>query len=484
MMTACGTMKALAPGRRFAVALVTDDFYSEESNGVLRKIEMEESMMKKGTLLKATSMVAVLSMVVTMSSGFAVKNSVAVKPKAAKSTITVLASQDWIRDPEKTLAKKFQQKTGITVDYQIVPSGQYQSVLSTKLNAGECADIFMTQSGKFDIASTYNITKNAVDLSKESWVSREDSNVRDQASVNGKLYGLTIWDTAPIYPVIYNKVLFKKYNLPIPKTYAQFKTDCAKLLAGGVTPVYEPGADGWHLALWFLDIGPIYESKTASLVTKLNLNKAKFTGNAEMTKALTELQQLVKLGYFGKNLLSQNFSDTEKNMSTGQYAMTLDGLGTPNTIAKVAGTKYKATDFGFFEVPICDNNILDYGTAAPTKYIYSGSKNKTQAKQFFDYLTQTANLQYYLNNDPTKVSLCFSGVKDTMTAAARTFVNSYKKKGVYMQMRVKYVNPQWAEIDKDLQALYTNAETPAQVLQNIDSRRTQQAKAAKDSSWK
>jgi raffinose/stachyose/melibiose transport system substrate-binding protein len=442
-------------------------------------------MMRKGTILRTTATVAALSMVVGMASGFTVRSSAAVKAKATqKTTITVLASQDWIRDPEKTLAKKFQQKTGITVDYQIVPSGQYQSVLTTKLNAGECSDIFMTQSGKFDIGSTYNIAKNAVDLSKESWVSREDKNVRDQASVNGKLYGLTIWDTAPIFPIIYNKVLFKKYKLTVPKTYAQFKTDCAKLLAGGVTPVYEPGADGWHLTLWFLDIGPIFESKSTNLVANLNSNKAKYSGNVSMTKALTQLQEIVKLGYFGKNFLSQNFSDLEKNMSTGNYAMTLDGLGTPTTIAKVAGSKYKATDFGFFEIPLCDNNILDYGTAGPTKYIYSGSKNKAQAKQFFNYLTETANLQYYLNNDPTKVSLPFTGVKDTMTAAARTFVNSYKKKGVYMQMQVKYVNTQWADIDKDLQAIYTGAETPAQLLKNVDNRRALQAKAAKDANWK
>jgi len=443
--------------------------------------------MKKSFITKSVSMIAAAAMLAAMASGCgsgstSSSTSSASSAGAKNTTITVMASQDWIRDAEKTLATKFKEKTGITIDYQIVPSGQYNNVLNTKLNTGECTDIFMTQSGKFDIVSSYNIEKNAVDLSNESWVSKEDSNVRDQASVDGKLYGLTIWDTAPIYPVIYNKAIFKKLDISAPKNYADFKSACAKLLSSGVTPVYEPGADGWHLTLWFLDIGPIYEANTSDLLDNLNANKATFSGNASMKTALTQLSEIVKAGYFGKNYLSQTFADTEKSMASGEYAMTLDGLGTPATIAK-NGTKYKATDFGFFEIPLCDNNILDYGTAAPTKYIYSGSKHVTEAKQFFDYLTETENLQYYLDNDSTKVSLCFTGVNSTMTDEAKAFVDAYSKKGVYMQNEVKYLNTQWSDVDKDLQALYTGTETVDQVLKNIDDRRTQQATAAKDTNW-
>ena len=42
----------------------------------------------------------------------------------AETTITYIASQDWVQDAEIELGEKFYQETGIKVDYQIVPSDQ------------------------------------------------------------------------------------------------------------------------------------------------------------------------------------------------------------------------------------------------------------------------------------------------------------------------------------------------------------------------
>lgn len=62
--------------------------------------------------------------------------------------ISIMASQDWIQDAEMELGEKFTEETGIKVDYQIVPVDQYTNLLTTKLNTGECTDIFMAQSGR------------------------------------------------------------------------------------------------------------------------------------------------------------------------------------------------------------------------------------------------------------------------------------------------------------------------------------------------
>ena len=49
----------------------------------------------------------------------------------AKATLTYIASQGWIFDSEQALGKKFEEKTGIHIDYQIIPADQYFSVLKT-----------------------------------------------------------------------------------------------------------------------------------------------------------------------------------------------------------------------------------------------------------------------------------------------------------------------------------------------------------------
>jgi raffinose/stachyose/melibiose transport system substrate-binding protein len=403
-------------------------------------------------------------------------------PEKKDVTISYMLSQNWIQDSEKDLGKKFADETGIKVDYQVIPSDQYFNVLLTKLNAGEGPDIFGSQSGKFDIVSQLNIEKNGVDLSGEEWVKRMDPLVTEQLTANNKVYGLMIWDTSPTFPIVYNKKIFEKLSLTIPQTYADFKNICQKIKDSGAIPIYEPVSDGWHHVLWFPDIGPRFEEATPGLTDKLNNNQAKFADSAIMEEALTQMQEMAKLGFYGKNYLSNTYADTEKNMGSGKYAMTLYGLGLPAQIEKaVQGTK--ASDYGYFEIPLVDNQILDMGTAGPSRFIYSGSKNINEAKEYFTYLTKQENLQYLLDNDPTKNMICFSGVKDKLNDEMRNFINSYPKHGTYYQIQIKYLNPQWMDIGKDITAMYTGAATPKDILKSIDKRRAEQAKAAKDTAW-
>jgi raffinose/stachyose/melibiose transport system substrate-binding protein len=56
-------------------------------------------------------------------------------------------------------------------------------------------------------------------------------------------------------------------------------------------------------------------------------------------------------------------------------------------------------------------------------------------------------------------------------------------RGTVYQTAVNYVNPQWMDIGKDIVAIFTGALTPEGLLKNIDQRRTDMAKTAKDPNW-
>ena len=129
-------------------------------------IQMEGKYMKKSIIALSLSAIMLLTMVTGCSSGSNTKPSsddggttTTETPKApeAGGTVSILASSDWVKDPEFALAEKFTEETGIEIDYQIVPADQYPSLLMTKLNSGECADIFMNQSGALDIESQLQI---------------------------------------------------------------------------------------------------------------------------------------------------------------------------------------------------------------------------------------------------------------------------------------------------------------------------------------
>lgn len=403
---------------------------------------------------------------------------------APGTTLIYVASQDWIKDPELELAKKFEEETGVKIEYQIIPSDQYFNVLQTKLEAGgEGIDIFGGQSGKTDIKLQLNVEKNAVPLTDQEWVSRMNPLSVEQISLDGITYGLTIWDTVGgSWVVVYNKKAFADNGIEIPTNYAEFAAACQTLQDSGVTPVYEPFADGWHHVLWFLEMGPAYEAAMPGLADALNANEATFAGNETMTAALTQIKEMFDMGYFGEDALSNEFANTEAALASGDYAMTVNRFGLPKQI-NTAFPDVPEEDFGFFLLPLADNQIWNTNPAAPSKFIYSGSKNVEAAKAYFEFLARPENLQYMLDNEPQFTLLNFEGVSASLTADQQAFIDAYEVQGTVYQTAVNYVNPQWMDVGSDLTALVTDAMTPEEVLESIDQRRTDMALAAKDAAW-
>ena len=198
-------------------------------------------------------------------------------------------------------------------------------MLMTKLNSGEGPDIFGGQSGSFDIVSQYNVEENAVDLSDQAWVSTYDEFAKAQTSVGDKVYGMTYYDVSTDYYVVYNKKIFEENGLEVPTTYAEFEEVCQTLLDNGVTPIYEPCADGWHQTMWFTEIGGKYEELVPGIVEDLNNNKIKFADVPELKEALDQLNDMAQKGYFGDNYLSDEYTDLLMYLGTGKMGQQESG---------------------------------------------------------------------------------------------------------------------------------------------------------------
>lgn len=400
-------------------------------------------------------------------------------------TLSYLLSQGWLMEPERALAQRFQEETGITIDFQVVPADQYFTLLSTRLNSGEGPDIFGGQSGVTDLKINYNIAENGVDLSDQEWVSRADPLALAQTAVDGRQYGLTIW-TPGKWPVVYNKQVFEAHGLVPPTDFEELKTICTTLLDAGVYPIYEPIADGWHHVLWFPEIGPRFEEVTPGLKDALNANEATFAENATMLEAVTDMKELYDMGCFGPNTLSDSGSETELKLASGEYAMVLSPIGQPAAFARAAEEAgiegITEEDFGFFPNPLADNQIQGIQPAGPSKFIYSKSPNIDAAKRYFEFLTRPENLQYFYDNEPTFAELNWPGYDSKLTETQKAYLDSTPQGTVY-QVEVNYVNPQWMDIGADLTAMFTGAATPEDVLANIDQRRAEMAAAANDPAW-
>lgn len=402
-----------------------------------------------------------------------------------KVTITYMAAQDWVKPGETALAKQFEAQTGIHVDFQIVPFAQYNNMLSAKLASGEATDIYGNNTDPFTLDSNFHVTQNAVDLSNQPWAKEEDPLVKGGATVNGKLYALTLYDVSAEWVVNYNKTIFAKYNLSVPKTFAQFEAVCQILKDKGITPIYECVSDGWHHVLWFPELGGAIGDSQPGLVDSLNNNQTKFANIPAATTDLNEIQDMVTKGYWGNNYMSNTYADSAKNMASGKYAMTINNFALPSSIASQY-PNMKESDFGFFPDPILDNQYQNVNPVGPAKFIWSGSKHISQAEQYLDFLTQKDNLQSLIDNSSDQfMTLPFASLdlKNKYSDDANNYFKTYTKQETVLQTSVKYVNANWTDIGKDMSAMFVKSETPSQVLSHLDDMRAQAAQAAKDPAW-
>ncbi len=401
---------------------------------------------------------------------------------AEGTTITYMASQDWVQDAEMELGEKFTEQTGIKVDYQIIPSDQYTTLLMTKLNTGECADIFGSQAGQFDIVTQLNVEKNAVDLSGEAWADTVDPLAAAETSVDGKLYGQPVQDVSAVWAVAYNKQVFDRLGLSVPTNYEEFKAVCEAIKADGMTPIYEAVSDGWHHQLWFCEMGVAIENAEPGTAEKLNNNEMGFADSATALQLVDQIKEMVDLGYWGDNYMANAYSDAAKAIAEGECAMTVANQGFPTELHD-AYPDFPAEDIGFFVMPLCDNQVLNMNPVGPTRFIYSGSANIDAAKQYLAFIAEPESIQYLIDNVPKFNTLPFTTAQDAYSDEISAFYAAYPEHGTVYQTSVKYVNPQWMEIGKELTAVILGDETSEQMLKNIDRNRADQAAAAQDPAW-
>ncbi|MCR4589535.1 MAG: extracellular solute-binding protein [Lachnospiraceae bacterium] len=405
----------------------------------------------------------------------------------AGTTITVMCSQDWVEDAERELGLKFEEETGIHVDYQIVPADQYQDQLLMRLNNGEGPDIWGAQSG-FALSTTYNVTENAVDLSNEDWADAYSPFSAEQTGVGGVNYGMTYYDTTTDYYMVYNKKLFEAAGATVPTTWDEFISVCEKLSASGVTPIYEPIVDGWHVLLLWTENAQVYDHTDPRMIDRLNKNEISFEACANMKKALDQMNELAKKGYFGENYMSDEFADAEGYLASGEYAMCMLKTGAIKTIVNsdLNTNGYTEDDFGLFILPIVDNQYLNIHPTGPSRFIYSGSKHIDEAKQYLSFIARKESVQYMIDNSDEVENLPLEvGQTPEYSKTTREFLDGFddEHSGMVLQDVVLYFNEQWMEINADISAMFEGDMTSSEVLKGIDERRAQLAQAAGDPNW-
>lgn len=216
------------------------------------------------------------------------------------------------------------------------------------------------------------------------WKDRYLPAIMKSVTFNGQIYGVPHGNIQPVN-FFYNKALFQKYHVQPPKTWPQLLQDIRTFKAHGIAPIALGGSDNWPDLMWFEYLvdrlgGPgVYKNIAAGVPGSWS--------NPVVTKALTMMQQLVKMGAFenGFSSVGSNNGEDAALLYTGKAAMWLMGSWGYGTVdGNDASFMPKLGWFPFPSIPGGKGNPLDVA-GNPAGY-YSISKKASHTHQAIQYL--------------------------------------------------------------------------------------------------
>lgn len=352
------------------------------------------------------------------------------------------------------LAKEFEEETGIKIDFQISPDAQWRDLIKVKLDSGEAPDIICADT-PINLASSLHMDQYCVDLSDQEWVDRMEESARSAVSVDDKTYGIT-FPGAKMYFYLYNKDIFEELNLEVPTNYDEFKDVCQTILDAGITPIYEATTNGWHQVLPLFETGGLWLADDPEIYDKLNANEVDLDEIPHLLTIIGQLKECAEAGYFGEDYLSNAMENAKEAMATEKM--------------------------GAFVMPWGDNTAIGVNPASNAYFINKESEHVEEAKQFFEFLARPENLQKRLDGQTDLSALCWPEIESKYSEEDQALIDFLEKANV-VQTSVNYIDSQWMDVGKDLEAMYTGAATPEDVLKTIMDRRTEQAELQKDPGW-
>lgn len=227
----------------------------------------------------------------------------------------------------------------IKVKYTHYQGTEYDSILSVAMQGGSGPDVMLLRRGA--PLQKYAEAGALVALDDKVPELRAFTSTAQQVQYtgDGKVYGVPF--AIQTLQVFYNKSIFKKFGLEIPKSWSEFISVCTKLKANGVTPIGVPGKEGWALSFVHYAIGASYlkEWTPKALKGEASLTSPQFVGVLDKMLSLRT--------FFQNNYSGFGYEDMRMMFATEQVAMVIDGIWS----AKVFATSNPKLDMGIFLIP-------------------------------------------------------------------------------------------------------------------------------------
>jgi raffinose/stachyose/melibiose transport system substrate-binding protein len=186
----------------------------------------------------------------------------------------------------------------------------------------------------------------------------------------------------------YNKALFKKAGVEVPKTLDDFAALCGPLRKAGAIPIALDGQDGWPLERYvayqpFRLGGPDY-------LNNLKKGDAKFS-DAPGAKSAEWLGDLGKNDCFADGFSSQGYTDARDQFTTGKAAIYEIGTWELPTLASTDLPASVKDNIDYFTMPTTPDSVTqadDYTVVSGIGTGISAKKYDGVVKDFLKFLLE------------------------------------------------------------------------------------------------
>jgi raffinose/stachyose/melibiose transport system substrate-binding protein len=202
---------------------------------------------------------------------------------------------------------------------------------------------------------------------------------------NGKYYGIPLYLDAKFMG--YNKAIFEKAGVSVPKTFEDLLAACDAIKKTGITPISLGNKEAWpvvHYAGQLL----AYNVPRATLEADFDPKTAKFDDPGYVA-ALTQFKDLSEHCTDGAGVNGTSYASALQQFSNGKAAMYYQEIIEFDQSTAADGG-LKQADFGFFVLPVPEGAKGDPKAVegAPEGYmISSASKNIPLAIDFMKFVT-------------------------------------------------------------------------------------------------
>ena len=244
--------------------------------------------------------------------------------------------------------------------------------------AGNCMAPFVKANLFEDVSDVW--AKNGLNEKLKSTVS--------SMTIDGKKWGVPY--TYYQWGIYYNKGVFAKQGVAVPKTWEELLAASAKFKAANISPFAIGTKALWPTGGWFDYMNLRVNGYDFHM--DLTSGKVPYT-DKRVAAVFDKWDQLTKSGYYIADHASYDWQDALPALVKGEAAMYLIGNFAVEPLKKAGMTN---DTLGFFQFPKINNVPMAEDAPTDTVHIPAKAKNKVDAKRFLAYMA-SADVQTSMN---------------------------------------------------------------------------------------